>query len=48
MEKGSTFKMNGGNRVQYNPAELRKYVDLLPSIETTEVTVTDRRSKVVQ
>lgn len=48
MEKGSTFKMNGGNRVQYNPAELRKYVDLLPSIETTEVTVADRRSKVVQ
>ncbi len=48
MEKGATFKMNGGNRVQYNPAELLKYVDLLPSIETTEVTITDRRSKVVQ
>jgi hypothetical protein len=47
MEGGSNFRMNGGERVQYDPDELRKYVDLLPSIETTEVTITDRTSKVV-
>ena len=48
MEKNSSFRMNGGNRIQYNPEELTKYVDLLPSIETTEVTVTDRVGKVME
>jgi len=48
MEGGSSFLMNGGERVQYDPNELSKYEDLLPSIKTTEVTVTDRTSKFVQ
>ncbi len=40
--------MNGGNAVQFNSDQLLKYIDTLPSIESTTTVVTDRTSRLLQ
>ena len=42
------FDMRGGNRVKYNSEEVLKYIDLLPSIETKSIQLTDRRAGIVR
>jgi len=42
------FTMNGGNAVKFNSDELLKYIDTLPSIESTTTVVTDRSSRLLQ
>jgi len=41
------FSMNGGNAVKFNSDELLKYIDTLPSIESTTTVVTDRSSQLL-
>lgn len=48
MEKDATLDMAGGNRVQYNTDQLRKYLSLLPALSTTAVEVADRTGTLVQ
>ncbi len=42
------FDMNGGNAVQYNTDQLLKYVDLLPSLKTSTVEITDRSGRLIR
>ena len=42
------FTMNGGNAVKFNSDQLLKYIDTLPSIESTTTVVTDRSSRLLQ
>ncbi|WP_251979292.1 hypothetical protein [Salinibacter ruber] len=46
--KDDEFSMNGGNAVQFNSDQLLKYIDTLPSIESTTTVVTDRTSRLLQ
>jgi hypothetical protein len=42
------FDMNGGNAVQYNTNQLLKYLDILPSLKTETIEVTDRSGRLLQ
>lgn len=42
------FDMNGGNAVQYNTVQLLKYLDILPSLKTETIEVTDRSGRLLQ
>jgi len=42
------FDMNGGNAVQYNSQELLKYIDILPSLETSTIRVNDRSGRILR
>jgi len=42
MESDAKLDMAGGNRVQYNSDQLRKYMSTLPALSTTAVQVADR------
>lgn len=42
------FDMNGGNAVQYNTDQLLKYLDILPSLKTETIEVTDRSGRLLQ
>ena len=42
------FDMNGGNAVQYNTDQLLKYLDLLPSLKTETIEVTDRSGRLLR
>lgn len=46
--KDDEFSMNGGNAVKFNSDQLLKYIDTLPSIESTTTVVTDRSSRLLQ
>lgn len=41
-DEDEEFDMNGGNAVQYNSDQLKKYMDTIPTIRTTTVEVTER------
>lgn len=42
------FEMNGGNSVKYNSEMLMKYMNTIPSIGASTITVTDRTGRVVR
>lgn len=47
-EEDEEFDMNGGNAVQYNSQTLLDFVNTLPSIESTAVSVTNRSERFVR
>lgn len=47
MEDDARLDMAGGNRVQYNTDQLRKYMSTLPAISRTAVEVTDRTGTLI-
>lgn len=42
------FDMRGGNRVKYNTENIKKYIDILPSIESKSVQIADRSGGIVR
>lgn len=48
MEDDTRLDMAGGNRVQYNTDQLRKYMNVLPAISRKAVEVADRTGTLIQ